>query len=206
MYFYVIKISENRRADAMRLLLNSKGLNTMVGTKMIGEYIKPDGLDNKKIYCVSLPEYEVDEIIKTACISIGFKPENIFMSVDGIPMCEMDYIYVTEGNVFTILEYMRNEGIEEYIKAQRDKKNVTYIGSSAGAAIAGEDVKIAIDFDQFYARISDFRGLGFYEGIIIPHMTKEKLKLYLENADPYLIARYSKIEQVANDEMKVMEI
>lgn len=71
------------------LLLNSRGINTRAGTSMIRnklnelEYVD---LDSKRIFAVSFPEYEVDEIIIKNLIEImGSNRERIYMSANGIP-------------------------------------------------------------------------------------------------------------------------
>lgn len=197
-----------------RILLNSKGLNTKVGCKQIKEkLLELDGPDLtlKTIYIVSFPEYEVDEIILENCITeIGFKKENIKFSGRQMPDYNFipDYIYVTEGNTFEILNYMRKLGICDYIKhlAYENENSLIYIGSSAGAAIAGSDIMLAKDFDSNFVGMVDYTSLGLFEGAIIPHYTKENLKCYIDCTEEHILERYPIIYSVSNEEVMVLDI
>ena len=67
-------------------------------------------------------------------MSTGGCPENV------IP----DFVYVTEGNTFEVLNYMRQRQIIEFIREGfSTSSNLVYIGSSAGAMIAGTDIMLA---------------------------------------------------------------
>lgn len=197
-----------------RLILNSKGLNTEIGSGQIKEEITSiigEDLTNKSIYIVSYPEYEVDEKILLNCITIlGISKENIRFSENNMPDYEFrpDFIYVTEGNTFEILNYMRKHGICEYIKElmnQKDK-DVIYIGSSAGAAIAGSDIMLARDFDRNFVGMIDFTALGLFNGTIVPHYTKEELERYIMCTEEHILNRYPVIYSVSNEEILDIEI
>lgn len=195
-----------------RILLNSKGLNTKTGCKQIKEKLQElDGLDlsSKTIYVVSFPAYEVDEIILENCIlEMGFKRENIRFSEWKMPDYSFapDFVYVTEGNTFEILDYMRKLGICEYIKHLVAKEHASvYIGSSAGAAIAGSDILLARDFDSNFVGMIDYTALGLFDGAIIPHYTKESLRQYLCCAEKHILERYPIIHSVSNEEVLVLD-
>lgn len=197
-----------------RILLNSKGLNTKVGCKQIKEKLLelagPD-LTSKTIYIVSYPEYEVDEIILENCITeIEFKRENIRLSGWQMPDYKFtpDFVYVTEGNTFEILNYMRRLGICDYIKklVYENEKNLVYVGSSAGAAIAGSDIMLAKDFDSNFVGMFDYTALGLFNGAIIPHYTKENLNRYIACTGDHILERYPVIYSVSNEEVIVLDI
>lgn len=196
-----------------RLLLNSKGLNTEIGSKQIKEelsVILGENLSSKTIYIVSFPEYEVDERICLNCSTfLGIKEDNIIFSEYDMPDYDFipDLIYVTEGNTFEILNYMRKHGICEYIKDLMNKKDkdIIYIGSSAGAVIAGSDIMIARDFDSNFVGMIDFTALGLFNGTIVPHYTREELKRYIACMENHIINRYPKIYSVSNDEVLVLD-
>ena len=197
-----------------RILLNSKGLNTNVGCKQIKEklleLVGPD-LISKTIYIVSFPEYEVDEVILENCITeMGFKRENIRLSGWQMPDYKFtpDFVYVTEGNTFEILNYMRKLGICDYIKhlVYEDERSLIYIGSSAGAAIAGSDIMLARDFDSNFVGMIDYTALGLFNGAIIPHYTKENLKRYIACTEEHILKRYPIIHSVSNEDVLVLDI
>ena len=80
-----------------------------------------------------------------------------------------------------------------------------YIGCSAGAAIAGVSVEEIKDFDKNNVGMTDFSGLGLFDGIIIPHYTKKELKRYISNS--YGIEdKYKSILSVSNEKSLVMEV
>ena len=193
------------------LLLNSRGINTRTGSNMIRNKLYElgyRGFGEKRILCVSLPEYEVDEVIvKNLTEIIGFNRKNIYMSVDGIPDGVVpDIIYVTEGNTFEVLNYMRLHGLIDYIqKIFRVHHGTVYIGSSAGAMLAGTDILFAEDFDSNYLRIADYTALGLFDGTIIPHYEPEHLERYLVSTEGHIKERYRQILSVGNEEIIVMK-
>lgn len=186
-----------------RLLLNSKGLNTKTGCLQIQEKIKNENMQDKTIFIVSYTPYGKDEIIVDNCVKIlGFKEENIFLSVDGVPRDIIpDYIYVTEGNTFEVLKYMRDNNLVDYIKQLMKNNNTTYIGSSAGAFIAGSDIMLAGDFDSNFVGMIDFTGLNLFDGTIVPHFQSDQLENYIKNTEQHILNRYSKILSVSNEEV-----
>lgn len=65
-----------------------------------------------------------------------------------------------------------------------------------------EEVK---DFDKNNVGMTDFSGLGLFDGIIIPHYTKKELKRYISNS--YGIKdKYKSILSVSNEKSLVMEV
>lgn len=194
------------------LILNSKGLNTRIGTLQIKgklEKVCKKQLSEMIIYIVSFPEYEVDDLIKQNCENIlGIKPENIIFSGYGVPDYSKlpDIIYVGEGNTFEVLYYMRKYGIEQYIKEMcGEKRTSVYVGSSAGAIIAGTDIMLAEDFDRNYVENNDYSALGLFDGTIIPHYTSQELRKYISNTEEHILSRYSVIYSVSNEEIIVLD-
>ena len=113
-----------------------------------------------------------------------------------------DLIYVTAGNTFEVLKYMRDQGIDRYIREVMDRKpDAVYIGSSAGAVIAGKDIELAADFDANFLGMTDFTALGLFDGTIIPHYTREELRQYLSHTEKTITSRYRKIYSVSNEEI-----
>lgn len=145
-----------------RLFLNSMGLNTKDGAKQIKHSMEVQGVTNlsdQKIFVVLYTPYGVDDFIVKNCIEIlGFQPQNIFLSKDGIPEADINYVYVTEGNVFQVLNYMKENELVDYIqKLILNKGQTDYIGSSAGAMIAGKDIYFGLDFDKNNVGMTDFK-------------------------------------------------
>lgn len=188
----------------MKLILNSRGLNTKAGTEQIRRAISKDEIGDKRIFICSYPGYEVDDLIRENCVSMGFNEENILFSKNGIPDEFISYAYVGEGNTFEILDYMRKQNLCHFI-IDACKEGATYIGSSAGACCCGKDVKFALDFDSNYVGMRDFTGLQLFDGAIVPHYTRHQLKRYIEESDHDLINSYKEIRNVDNDSVLVLD-
>ena len=187
----------------MKLILNSRGLNTKTGTEQIGGVIKGNELKDKKIFICSYPEYEMDESIRENCIRLGFVEDNILFSKNGVPREAVSYVYVTEGNTFEILNYMRKQEFCTFI-IRACKAGSIYIGSSAGACVTGKDVKVALDFDTNYVGLQDFAGLHLIDGAVVPHYTESQIKQYIARADYRLISSYKTIYNVDNDNVLIL--
>ncbi len=190
-----------------KLILNSKGLNTKIGCKQILENIDDKDISNSSMFIISYPPYGVDDIIMNNAVEImGFQRENLYLSANGVPKGIIpDYVYVTEGNTFEVLKYMRDNLFMDYIENLVQSENRTYIGSSAGAIIAGTDIMLARDFDSNFVRMIDFTALGLFDGTIIPHYEPENLELYIQNTEKHILNRYSRILSVSNHDVVVIE-
>ncbi len=143
-----------------------------------------------------------------ACVKLGFKLENIILSgtqKSNQDILECDICYCTEGNTFEVLSLMREHGIDTLIKEGFKKGNKVYIGCSAGASIAGVSIEEIKAFDRNFVRMDDFTGLGLFDGIIIPHYTKDELKNYICN-NPGIEEKYKMILSVANDKSLVIDV
>ncbi len=188
-----------------KLIFVSHGLNTSLGREIIGKELKKDkDIPLKTILLVSVPGYEIDEILIKACKALGFAEENIVLSSGLKKGVHFDYCYVTEGQTFEVVDYMRKNGLFEIVQdAVRD--GAVYIGASAGAIIAGSDWALASDFDSNYLGITDFTGLKLYDGIILPHYEPDERERYIQNTESYRIERYKKIYSVGNEDIFILE-
>lgn len=189
-----------------RLILNSIGLNTKIGCEQISKKISDDDISKKSMFIVSYPPYGVDDIIVNNAVKImGFQKENLYLSADEVPKGIIpDYVYVTEGNTFEVLKYMRDNLFIDYIKVLMKNENSTYIGSSAGAIIAGTDIMLARDFDSNFVGMIDFTALELFDGTIIPHYEPENLQMCIQNTERHILNRYSKVLSVSNDDVVVI--
>lgn len=198
-----------------RLILNSRGANTTEGAEIIKSALKELGvtdLSNKKVLIVTLPEYEKEDVIVNNFADvIGFKKENtiVFERLEEIKLEKFDYIYIGEGNTFYVLQYMRLAGLLNYIyETMVNNTETVYIGSSAGATIAGTDVKIAVGPDHFpeiFKTYFDFEALGLIEGAILPHYTDEEFEEFKKERGDYFLSKYSKLYSVSNEEYLLLE-
>ena len=68
----------------------------------------------------------------------------------------------------------------KFIQQQMKRTDCTYIGSSAGAMIAGTDIYLAEDFDENIVGLTDLKALGLFDGSVIPHYSRRDLKRYIK--------------------------
>lgn len=192
--------------EMKKIYLTSRGLNTIQGRKIIQYALPDEDRSGKRILLVTMAEYEINDILAAACIAMGFSADNIVI-YDGYHHVdlrkEFHYIYVSEGNTFEILYMMKRHGLIPLILDAMGKGAV-YIGSSAGAMIAGTDIYLAKDFDRNFVRMTDFTALELFEGTIIPHYTKEQFDRYYKELGTYFKERYRQIYYVSDDGIIIM--
>lgn len=191
-----------------RIVLLSDGLNTFIGQNLLSRQVCRENLENKKIMLFYEPYYSIEGKLIDACLKLGFRKENIGTSMEEAfikNISESDYIYVTEGNTFEILKVLREKKCMKAIK-NAVERGAVYIGASAGALIAGKDIRLAADFDKNDAKMKEeeMDGLGLFDGTILPHCTKSELAVYLKKKDLKELSRYSKIYSVANGKILVL--
>lgn len=191
-----------------KLILTSYGLTTVIGRRLIGKELKGCDLSNKKIFLFHEPHYSIEAMLVESCLNLGFKQDNIILSgqqTSNQEVLECDFYYCTEGNTFEVLSLLRERGLDSVIKEGFKNGNKTYIGCSAGAAIAGMSIEEVKDFDRNFVGMVNFTGLGLFDGIIIPHYTKSELKRYISKS-PGIEEKYNMILSVSNEKSLVLEV
>ena len=192
-----------------KLILTSRGLTTGIGRDLIGAEIRKFDLSGKRIFVFHEPNIFTEPTIRDACISMGFEECNIIFSskynnVENIANC--GFYYVGEGNSYEILSLMRERNVDKAILSGFADGNKVYIGSSAGAAISGSSIEEMMDFDTNFVGMKDFKALGLYDGLIIPHYNRHELKNYIKNC-PGIEDKYkNNIVNVSNDGILVVEV
>lgn len=113
----------------------------------------------------------VDELeISTAThLDIGNKLEN------------NDYIYVTGGNTFFLLQEMNKSGAGNLIKEQINAGKL-FIGESAGAILLAPDIEYSKDTDNPLAapQLKTFEALNMIDFYPVPHYKNDPLKEAVE--------------------------
>ncbi|WP_347047753.1 Type 1 glutamine amidotransferase-like domain-containing protein [Bacteroides fragilis] len=83
-----------------------------------------------------------------------------------------DYIYITGGNTFFLLQELKRKGVDKIISEQV-KSGKLYIGESAGAIIASPDTEYMknVNFDPIEKapELEDYSSLGLVDFYTIPH-------------------------------------
>ena len=93
-----------------------------------------------------------------------------------------DYIYITGGNTFFLLQELRRTGSDKIITEQINSGK-KYIGESAGSIVLSHDIKYVKDMDDFTAapELASFSSLGLVEFYPVPHHTNFPFKESVEN-------------------------
>ena len=191
-----------------KLIFTSYGLTTKVGKKLIAKELSTYDLSDKRIFLFHEPHNHIETILVDVCIDIGFKKENIILSGHQKSMQEVlecDFYYCTEGNTYEVLSLLRERGLVSVIREGFKQGDKVYIGCSAGAAIAGVTIEKIGDMDKNFVKMTDFEGLGLFDGIIIPHYTKKELRRFIRYS-PGIEDRYRMILSVANTQSLVLEV
>lgn len=145
------------------------------GNELLSRYLKNENLQTKTMLLIGSKDAEWFAICSKAFEEIGFAPSLIFTSeqFNRNSKINLDYIYMAEGNTFQQLAFLKAEAWIPFI-TDAWRKGVNYIGVSAGAHIACKSIAAARDFDdaKMYP-LSDDSGLGFFDGVIIPHFRED---------------------------------
>lgn len=81
---------------------------------------------------------------------------------------DCDYIYVSGGNTFFLMQELRRTGADKLIVEQVENGK-PYIGESAGAMVVSPNIEYARKMDIPPSQTSDFKGLNIVEFYPVPH-------------------------------------
>lgn len=90
---------------------------------------------------------------------------------------DIDVLYISGGNTLKTLDRIRKSGFDKEI-IRYIQSGVTYIGGSAGAHIATQNVSHTTRYDEAPEDMTDFSGLRLFDGIFICHFTAERQEHY----------------------------
>ncbi len=134
----------------------------------------------------------------------GFNRENInvfdYYNPSAFFGLDIDIIYISGGNTFKTIKRIRDCGFDNEI-IRYVKNGVTYIGGSAGAHIASANVEHVSAFDSIPDGMTDFNGLGLFDGILICHYTVDRRSIY----DKLVTDRKFKVYALTDVESIVVE-
>ena len=123
-------------------------------------------------------------------------------------------IYICGGNTFYLLDQVIKTGCNEIIK-RKVNEGVIYIGSSAGAMIAGIRIDLVSEIDD-RNKAPDLKstGLGIIDIAILPHWGSEIFKAEYLHGAPSMYTEGVKILPLTNyqylwvngDSMKIVQV
>lgn len=98
-----------------------------------------------------------------------------------------DYIYISGGNTFYLLQELKRTGADKIIQKQINNGKV-YIGESAGAIVLSQNIEYASALDDPSAApsLESFSSLGVVDIYPLPHYTNFPFKEAVDE----IIARY----------------
>ena len=111
-----------------------------------------------------------------------------------------DYIYVTGGNTFFLLQEMKRTGTDQLIKEEVNSGKL-YIGESAGAIVASADIEYAKGMDSIdeAPNLESFEALGLVDFYPVAHYNNPPFQV----ASKKIIDTYSstlKLSPISNQE------
>ena len=86
-------------------------------------------------------------------------------------------LYVIGGNTFAGLKLLKDTGFDEAIKKYVNN-GVTYLGKSAGTHISTKNIEHVLEFDPNDVGLTDYEGLGLFDGIVVCHYDKSREDCY----------------------------
>jgi dipeptidase E len=117
---------------------------------------------------------------------LGFRVEIMDLSSLGpgeirAQIAKNDFLFVSGGNTFYLLQEMRKKGADAAI-LDFVEGGKTYIGSSAGSAVLSPDLGYLERMDDRAEapELSDCRGLGLLDFLLLPHYTCEPFAQVVE--------------------------
>lgn len=124
---------------------------------------------------------DLDKYYQRLAIDGFTKKENIFIFNEkdsrSFNNLDIDLIYIGGGNTFFTLKKLKDSEFDKEI-IKYIKNGVIYVGGSCGAHIASSNIKHVLYFDNNEVKLDDLEGLNLFDGIIIPHYTEEREKIY----------------------------
>jgi dipeptidase E len=95
----------------------------------------------------------------------GADAGSVAAALDGV-----DALYVAGGSTFALLDALRTSGADAVV-AERVRAGLPYIGLSAGSVVAGPSIEpVSLMDDPADAPgLTDLRGLGLTEAVVVPH-------------------------------------
>ena len=164
----------------MKLILSSCDFNNYDSKNVIIENLcKPISecrvlyFPNEKVTLEKIKSGEYEDRVS----AFGFQKENIYVAnyFDPFPFfnLDIDVIYISGGNTFGTMKLIRDSGFDKAI-VNYVQSGVIYVGGSAGAHIVTADISHVEKYDKDTFGLTDFSGLGLFDGILICHYNEER--------------------------------
>ncbi|MBQ6885227.1 MAG: Type 1 glutamine amidotransferase-like domain-containing protein [Clostridia bacterium] len=189
-----------------KMLFASYGFESpIMQEKFLKEIIK-DELYNKS--CLVLPyaapnAEKAFDAERRDLVAFGFSESKIKLvrCKDDILNTNPDYIYVPGGNTFKLLKYLKDNVLIDCIVDCVKNKHTVYIGISAGADIACENIEYVVQLEDNNVINDNFDALGLIPVALLCHYdyySYAKLKACEQKSNKSIIT-------INNDQLLVYE-
>jgi dipeptidase E len=121
-------------------------------------------------------------------------------------MKNIDIIFVAGGNTFYLLQEAKKSGFDKLAKELVDK-GMVYVGSSAGAVLAGPNIEAVktIDEPSKATELKSYEGLGLVDFVVLPHFGEEEFKKGYDEILPELDRMPYKFIKINDKQAVVVE-
>lgn len=125
-----------------------------------------------------------------------------------------DYIFVSGGNSFYLLQTLKEMGADYLIKAEVSKGKL-YIGTSAGSVVMCPDIRYieAMDDKSFAPKLTEYKAMGMIDQYPLVHygcepFTEVAEQVYQEYKDklPLVLLNNYQVLTVQNQEIEVLSL
>ena len=171
-----VALGAGKEQKMFRLLLSSYGFNTPIMREKYAKVIpQGDDLYEKKCLIVPYAGFDVEKTFQReqqGLVEFGFNPDKIgIIGEHGDVSFQLpDYIYVPGGDPFKLLRSIRENGVVQDIVEYVCDKGAVYIGVSAGADIATENIEYVTQLeDNNVIDEKQFEALGLITESVLCH-------------------------------------
>lgn len=166
--------------QSFRTVADQFGLTNPTSARFIIDNLCKSISDCKVLYFPNekvTPEKIKSGKYETRVATFGFQRKNIYVAnyFDPAPFwgLDIDVIYISGGNTFGTMKPIHDAGFDKAI-VDYVQRGVVYIGGSTDAHIATADIAHVAKYDKDTFGLTDFVGLGLYNGILICHYTEDR--------------------------------
>lgn len=188
----------------MRLILSSCDFGNPKSAKFIHDNFCKPIADLKVLYFPNekvTPSKIKSGMYESRLSAFGFQRKNIYVAnyFDPAPYfgLDIDVVYISGGNTFGTMKLIRDAGFDKAI-VDYVHKGAIYIGGSAGAHIATANISHIAKYDRDTYGLTDFSGLGLFEGILVCHYTEDRKEHFeeLKTCGGYMVLALTNEESV----------
>ena len=188
----------------MKLILSSCDFGNPTSAKFISDNLCKPISECKVLYFPNekvTPEKIKSGKYEARVAAFGFQKKNIYVANYFEPSqsfnLDIDVIYISGGNTFGTMKLIRDSGFDKAI-IDYVHRGVIYIGGSAGAHIATADIAHVAKYDKDTFGLTDFSGLGLFDGIFVCHYTDDRKENFqnLISSSPYAVRALTDMDSI----------